>query len=173
MTDHRRHPRLTIKSYRSCTGNEGEAFSCTLYLDGKRMGTVKYDGWGGPFMYEFWKKVRGEVRRDEAKERAVREYCESRPDIVCSFEDPETGKPCVMKADVDLVVGEVIEDHQEERQLRSWCRTKVVFKLRGTKDGEYMTLAVRFAGNEERVRKQLARKYGDRVEEIVNERFAA
>jgi len=56
------------------------------------------------------------------------------------------------------------------RTAERWCKTKTVFRLKGDPEGSWLIIKAPFS---DRVREHIARKYGDRVEEIANERYAA
>jgi hypothetical protein len=172
----KQYGRLTVKNLQTCQGNEGYAYSCTLYLDGKKVGTARDDGNGGMVFVEFWKKVGGQVKRDVEAEKKVLAYVEEQPDVDMGERPGKPGEKWMMKADLEWVVGQVVEDAIEERQHKTWCRTKVCFRVAGQPEGEWHVFKGKFKGSEQKwrgiVETHCARK-GLQLEEILNERFAA
>lgn len=174
----RQYSRLTVKNLRSCEGNEGYAYSATLYLDGKKVGQVRNDGNGGMTFVDFFKRVRGKVERDREAEAKVLAYVAEQPDVDMGpdpkAEDyPNPAKRWMMKPDLEWVASQVVEQALEEKEQRGWCRSKVVFRLKGDRDGEWRTIKASWKTQGPQVRAHLAKKYGDKIEEILNERFAA
>lgn len=156
---------ITLKSLKTCEGNEGMAFSATVYVDGKKAAFARDDGNGG-MMFIDWTPTRkkgGTIWESPLKDR-LEAWCAEQPPVdYGDFSCP---------VDIEMLINREIDRMMEEKQLRRWCRTKVLFRVEGDADGEYRTLKVKFKGNEDRVRAQLTRKYGDKLLEIVNERFA-
>jgi hypothetical protein len=139
------------------------AFSCVVYVDGKKAAFARDDGNGGQ-MFIDWTPTRKpgkSIFDSPVKDRLV-EWCAAQPEV--DYGDFS------MPLDIETLINREIDRMQEEKQLRRWCRTKVVFRVEGDEEGAYRTLDVKFAGNEARVQAQLATKYGDKVE-ILNERF--
>jgi hypothetical protein len=169
----RQYSRLTVKNLRSCEGNEGPAYSATLYLDGRKVGHVRNDGNGGMTFVEFWKKSGGKVVRDVEAERAVLAYVAEQPDVDMGEDPGRPGERWMMKADLEWVASQVVEDALEDQEYRRWCRTKVVFRLEGDRDGHWRTIKASWKKQGAEVRAHLVKKYGSRLAEILNERFAA
>lgn len=177
----KRYGRLTVKNLKSCVGKEGYAYSATLYLDGKKVGQVRNDGNGGMTFVDFFRKVRGKVVRDHEAEKKVLAYVAEQPAVdmgpdpkASDYPNPE--KRWMMEPSLDWVVSQVCEDALAEREQRRWCRTKVCFRVEGDPDGEWRVFKGKFRGDEQRwrgiVESHCARN-GLRLEEILNERFAA
>lgn len=61
-------------------------------------------------------------------------------------------------------------DRKEQQQIKRWCKTKTVFRLKNDPEGSWRTIKAPYS---DRVREHIVRKYGNRVEEIANERYAA
>lgn len=132
-----------VKNYRHFNGHDGQGFDASLYRDGKRIGTVSDDGWGGGYSYG--------IPREEMD--ALEAYAASLP-----LDDG-------LQPDTDMVVGDAMEDLFAEmdrkdviKQLNRWSKTKTVFLLAGEdgdKDG-YRTLGEAYG---ERTLAFLAGKY--------------
>lgn len=144
--------KLTIKNLRTCAGRNGPdaAFSCSLYIDGKRAAVVRDEGCGGCFSYDWL---------DRSLEKPFLEHCKAlHPEIEFEAEDH--------------VIATLLDALETEKQLKRWCRKSVVFRLVSDSDDAFRTLKVKWPGNEDRVRAHLQGKHGDDLREIVNERFA-
>lgn len=167
------YSRLTVKSLKSCLGNEGYAYSATLYFDGKRVGEVRDDGNGGEPFVHFFKKVGGKIVRDEEAKKRVLAYVEEQPEVDMGPHPADRSKTWMLKPDLSWVVGQVVDQALEEAQFKKWCRTKVCFRLKGDEEGTWRTIKANFKKEGARVKAHLVKEYGDRIEEILNERFAA
>ena len=150
--------KIEIKSYKSCRAKEGDAFSCTLYLDGKKAAYVTYDGWGGAYRFD-WSATKGHKRMHGGPlGEEFQRYVDGLPE--------EDG----LKKDMDWVVSDAITEMLEERQLKRWCKKKTVFRLKDTPKGQVEVLDVVYSP---RIRLHLKADHGEDLVEIVNERFAA
>lgn len=171
--------KITIKNYKSCRGNEGDAFSCTMYLDGKRAALVTYDGWGGEYFFDF--TVSDGKLWGGPTCMKFEEYVKSLPPVECSWVDEETGKPEMMDPSRDMVLEEIIEEMLVEKQIKRWCKNSLVYRVKGQKKGEWFQAnhpaVARYAEvpqYRELLRKmleELVAKKGEELEEIANDRF--
>ena len=71
------------------------------------------------------------------------------------------------KADTAIVAEDAIN-----AMLKAWCRKSVVFRVVGDEEGSWRTLGLEWEGNEELASAHLAKKYGTKLEVILNERIA-
>lgn len=169
--------KIQIKNYRSCRANEGDAYSCTLYLDGKRAALVQYQGMGGPTDFDFSVAGKGHGRYSGPVYEAFKAFCESQPQIVCEFIDSKTGKPCLLTPTMELVFDDALNVFIENKTWKRKCRTKVVFRYKDAPRGEFQVANGKpWTGNEDAWRTQIAKwatADGKELAEILNERFAA
>jgi hypothetical protein len=146
---------ITLKNVKiaAFASQETTCFEATLYIDGRRAAVVANDGGGGCNRYRF---------ADRALEARFRAHCAALPPLPA---DPERGYgPLPM--DADLLVGQLLARHEAEKQHRRWCKDAVVFRLKGDEVGTYRSLKTAFT---ERIRPGLVARYGDALEEILNE----
>jgi hypothetical protein len=148
--------KLTVKSYKSLPGKEGDAFNCSLYVDGKRAAVVSYDGWGGPYDYDWTPSDKKRFGGPLAAK--VKAWVKTLPPLKSEYGD--------LPMDLDILTDDVINAMLEERQVKRWCRTKTVFRLKGDKAGNYRTVEAKYSA---RVRAFIMKKYPKA--EILNERF--
>ena len=157
-------PTLTIKNYKSCRGKEGDAFSCTLYVDGKKAAFVEYDGWGGMYMVD-WSPSGS--RWASPAEKRVSAWVKTLPPIECAWMDEATGKPAMITPNLDMVIEDTITTAEETKKVKRWCKTKTVVKPTDAPTGEYVTWnSLPCAA----LRLYIAKTYPGA--EIINDRFA-
>lgn len=165
---------IAIKNFRSCRGNESDMFSFTLYLDGKKAAEVSNDGHGGMNLTRWL---------DRELHRAFLAHCTTaaRP-IMDSWRsgDPDDALTTdemfavYVKSEevIDVVLNDFLANMEEEKQLRKLCKTKVVFRLKSDKDGEWRAFKADWATQKDAAKARLAKDFGSLLGEIANERFA-
>ncbi len=119
-------------------------FSADIWVDGKKIGEVTNRGHGGCNDYYWHDAVKGKALEDYAK-RTVTKF---------NFDQ------------LDIIIGDVIEKMQSEKQIKRWCKTKTVFRLLGDAAGEFRTVKSLFTPA---VKTWLVGKYGSKIEKIYNE----
>ncbi len=101
---------LTVKNYKRVewASEETDCFTASLYVDGKRVGTARNDGHGGPDYYEF------ESREAETRfEAAVAEWVDSvKHEPRWQLDDGR----CF--ADAECCVGEACAAFRREREMK-------------------------------------------------------
>lgn len=141
-----------VKGVKSFIGLEGYGFNATLYRDGKKVAFVIDDANGGCYNFDF---VSNEA------ENEFNAYIKTLPEI--EFQGSK------LTVDSDIFVGELVEQYETGKKLKSWCKTKTVFILKSDKAGEYRTVLHVYT---DAVRKFLESKYKDDLLEVVNLRYA-
>jgi len=137
---------------------ETHCFSATVYLDGVRSGTVSNEGHGGCNRYE-----------PRELETTIDTYAKTLDpyDVSYMYDD---GKKHTMESCAEVLIGNLVNDFLEERELKRFCSKKVLFRKPGEayKKGEYSTMKGKFTTE---AKNYLVNKYGADVS-ILNERFA-
>lgn len=105
------HPIYQIKNLKTFRGVEGNGFNATLYLGQKRLGSIVDDASGGPVIFEI----------SDADKKALDDYAQSLPDIICSFND-HTGKPAVLKNSADLLVSHLVNQAATLKRIKGILR---------------------------------------------------
>lgn len=126
---------------------ETNAFNAQLCLDGKPVANVENTGKGGSNNY-YWLKP-------EAR-KPIEVWVEALP-LEFTFDR------------LDQVVDKLLEDFEENRKLKMWCRTKTVYRLKDTPPGEWILWKVPFTPA---AKLSLIRKYGGHLGRIANEELA-
>ena len=148
----------SLRKVKTFIGNEGQGFNAELLRDGKPVAFVIDSAQGGEFEYQWYGGGNAEMLK-------LREFAKAQP--------PVKSGDIELAMDMDLYVGSLLDSYLEDRQKRTWCKTKCVFRLKGDNAGEYRTIPVP-KNNPEFLLKCISRvkeKYGDRVEEILNEMY--
>lgn len=150
--------KIELKNYRPAhqLSRETTAFTASIWIDGKRAGTVSNDGHGGCNLYHF---------DDRTLEQEFHDYCKSLPPVDGSFGP--------LDMDADLLIGELCEAADHERWLKSKTRNAVLFRLEGDNENEYRTVklsAVKGAPSNgvarERIHAAMKQKYSGQIVEI-------
>jgi len=141
---------ITLKSLKVCEWNSEETtcFTATMYVDGQRVCKVSNEGHGGPNMY-------------------MPVYNES---LLKKAQDFVGAIPCKgysFNHDLDTWLGDVMEKMEEEKQLKRWCRTKIVARTKDGKKGSYLVWKGQFTPQA----KEILLKKNPDIVEFVNERF--
>jgi hypothetical protein len=141
-----------VKGVKSFIGLEGYGFNATLYKDGKKVAFVIDDANGGCYNFQF----------DSAElEKEFFAYVKTLPAL--EFQGT------TLDMDGDLYVGGLVEQYETQKKLRSWCKKKTVFTLKGDAEGEYHTVIHVF---DDKVQAYLEKTYGSNLVEIINKRYA-
>ena len=168
-------PEYTVKNVKSFRGREGYGFNCTLYRDGKRVATVDDAAHGGDYHYHWldFKEPRVEVTIRNHKDEPYTFKVTSEEKILCEHTDPMfydkefDGKR--LRMGNDGFVNGLVAKYEENKDYKKWCRKETCFRLKGDEVDKWRTLRIKYS--DPRAKSYLANKYGDKVEEILNERF--
>ena len=115
----------SVKNIKSFQGMEGTGFSCSLYLDNKKIGTVTDTANGGMIDFYF-DSVEEENKLDE--------FCLTLPQWGAEYGDKR------YDTDKDIYVTNLVSKFEETKKVKRWCRTKIVFKLDEDKKGSYQII---------------------------------
>lgn len=137
-------------------GPDGQPFSLTLCENDKPIAKVRDEGHGGGFDYEWLDKT--------AKER-MDKFLAAHPGFPSDPDDPNSE---MLPLDADILVDELLTKFQAEKWLRGKCSKETLFRLDGDQEGTWRTVKAPF---DPKVKSYLDKKYGDKVQEIANERF--
>jgi hypothetical protein len=129
---------------------ESPCFTADLLLDGKKIGEAYNEGSGGPCVF---------ILNNPAQRSTLEKYCASLPS---KFDG-------IAEMDLELIVLDLVETEITSKKLARLCRGKILFRIEGDSEDEYRT--VKHNNDEAGARAFIAKKYGDRVIEIVNDRI--
>jgi hypothetical protein len=144
-------PTIEVKNYHSLNTHDGVAFTCSVYVDGKKAFLAENDGMGSENLY---------IVLDKELFTLASEYAESLPDVECE------GFDFTAPSDLDFVIGAIIDRMDEDKQLKRLCKAKTLFRLPGDKDGAWRTMDLKF---DETTKNIILYKYP--AAEIANLRF--
>lgn len=145
------NPVIEIKNLKVAEfmSEETLCFSCTVYVNGKKALTAENQGHGG----------NTDIRAlDNALFNIINDYAKSLPPYVC--------EDFTLEYDLEILIDELVEKEQENKQLKKWCKTKTLFTLPEDKKGEYRTIKAQFS---DKVKDYIINKYP--TADIINLRF--
>jgi len=128
--------------------HETNCFSASVYVDGVRAFTAENDGRGG---CDFYHALPGK----QELLNAAHNYAKSLPQTECSWIDPDTGKPAMLDMNLELLIGQLLED-ELCRKERARCSSK---GLAFHPDGDKTRISwYPFKGKPSKAHKELLRK---------------
>ena len=151
--------KIEVRRVKSFKGHDGMGFNADLFVDGVQVAEVIDTASGGQYEY-FW------TNKANGMEKKLEDYAASLPHLPNEFDKK------LYPQDLDSVVARLIDEFESVKQLKRWCSTKIVYRLKGDKEGMWTTVKGIWKGAEEAWRKSLKKKYGDKLVEIANEQFA-
>jgi hypothetical protein len=96
--------------------HETNCYQATIYIDGKRVGTVENQGYGGcDFVHP------------ASVAHQINEYAKTLPKRICSFIDPDTGKLAELEQDCETIFGELVNDWLIAKDLKRALSKRVLF----------------------------------------------
>jgi len=151
-------PKVELKNLTLYAGMSEEtlAFNATIYVDGKKAGDASNRGHGEPISYHF-------------DDPDVRDRCEEWAKSLPADEaDAGNGEAFTIESDLEYVLTMMVSEEDERRWLKRQCSRKVMFLLEGDRKGSYRGWKAKWTTG---VKQELHEKYGDKLLQIVNERF--
>ncbi len=144
--------KLTLKSLKIVKefSRETTCFSASLYADDKKVADVRNDGHGGCNLYR-WVSP-------QAAERVVAWANAQKMD--CDFEK------------LDQLVDREITRVDLAKTLTRWCRTTLIFRLKGDKADSWRTVKPQKGHTLAGSRQFVVKKYGEQVAVIANDDIA-
>ena len=136
---------------------ETTAFAAQLWVDGEYIADVSNDGHGGNNRIDHRFDGKGLNTRD--KVQAFEAWCETQP--------PNQSEYGSLDMNSDLYISLMVDDHQEQQQIKRWCKTKTVVRLKGDKPGEFQVYKKPYDPEFA----QRIRNTEPKLLEIVNERY--
>jgi hypothetical protein len=102
--------------YSEFASHETSCYQATIYIDGKKVGTVENDGHGGTDMVHPWSVA-----------QQIDAYAETLPKTVCDFIDPETGKPAEIEQNHETIFGDILADWLRAKDLKRAMAKRILF----------------------------------------------
>ena len=134
---------------------ETVAFNASIYVDGKKVGDAKNNGRGGANDIDVFTKD-GRWNRDLISDMELEAETHT-----WTYEG-ET-----YSHNLDSYIGKLVDDFEEQRNLKRMCRTKTLYRIpdKTYDEGEYHIMKHKYG---EDVKTYLTKTYGDGVR-IINE----
>ena len=146
--------RFEIKNLKTFRGMEGSGVNSTLYENGKKLCNCDDDAWGGPMNFSD-NKTQKRLDKELAKLIGKVKF-----DAIDNMET---------EYDAECFVNDLIAKADENKQLKSKCKKNVLVLTTDCKSGQYLqyTKMIYHA----LTRPLLEKKLGNKLVEIINERF--
>ena len=106
--------------YAAFASQETSCYEATIYIDGKKVGTVENTGHGGSDNVHPWQLA-----------TQIDEYAKTLPFAACSFDDPRTGKPAMMAQDHETIFGDLLQAYLQDRDLKRAMSRRILFRREG------------------------------------------
>lgn len=155
--------KLTINAVKRFPGMENQGWSCNLLLDGKKVGTATEPGTGGNLIL---------VIPSFEHNKLIHEICLERYKAEGTYmELLETLEPFDGHASeflVETAVAAMLHQADIDRQMKGWCRDKIMFQLPGDNPEQWRSIKKKYVPETDRV--QIQTRYGASVI-ILNDRF--
>jgi len=141
-----------VKGVKSFRGMEGYGFNATLYRGKIKIAFVIDEANGGCYHYDWFNR---------AEDKILRDHCESLPkEVVYDME---------IAVDSDMLVGALVDKYENDKRFSRLCKKSTLFRLKGDPDDGYQVY--KNTPYNEFMKKFLIDKYGDTLEEILNEKY--
>jgi hypothetical protein len=160
---------LTLKAVKIAKfmSEETLAYAANIYWQNKKVGDCSNDGHGGSTMVSIQGAKNAQKKEMEAFVMAhpsTLEWQEKYP--------PQGLHPAdeTWTYYLELLVDHLAYEVDELRDLKRICKKTVLFRVKGDPEGEYRTIKTEWGPA---IEAHLAKKYGDDMLEILNEKLAA
>ena len=102
--------------YSEFASHETSCYEATIYIDGKKVGTVENGGYGGCDTVHPYHVV-----------QQIDAYAKTLPPVVCKWIDPDTGKPAEMEQNHETIFGDILNNWLHAKDLKRAMSRCVMF----------------------------------------------
>ena len=124
---------------------ETTCFTANIYVDGKKAGTARNRGCGGPTQIDF---------NDRKMHDKFNAYCATLPETKWG------------KVSDENFIDDLVYEMSVLADYKRVCRTKTAYRLKGGSKTDYWCMSTKYSP---KVKAWLENKYGDKLIEIINE----
>jgi len=156
--------KLTLKNVKihHDMSDETLCFSATVYADGKRAGVASNRGCGGPNFYDW--------HIDPKLGAEIEAWAQSQTIMLKASWDEDLPEWELTFDKLDHFIDQLLDEWQEEKWLKSKCRTKTLIKLGDTAENAWLIYNEKFSQD---LKTWLENRHGDNLVEIANERWSS
>lgn len=140
----------SAKVTKTFRGEDMPGYNATLFKDGKKIGTFDQYGAGGPL----------EIGLNDAELKKIQDYTATLGNMPGQFSD--------LAWDAELFLEELASDFLEEKNWRTRCKTKTLFRLKEDGENAYRQIKTPYSPE---FAKGIRTKFADTLVEIINERY--
>jgi hypothetical protein len=169
-----------VKGVKTLNTDDGFAYSATLYRDGIKVAVVNHDGFGGEPMIHWddykqsrvtvdWVNDDGnpfQIERCTPEEAKLYEFLRGKTWTMEDCGEKFEGK----KFQVGLAhyIDELVTDFDNDKRFKRMCKNSTLYRLKGSDKGSWTAISTPFT---QKMKDELVAKHGDKLEEILNERY--
>jgi hypothetical protein len=102
--------------YSEFASHETSCYEATIYIDGKKVGTVENGGYGGCDNVHPYQVA-----------QQIDAYAKTLPPVVCKWIDPDTGKPAEMEQTHETIFGDILTNWLHAKDLKRAMSRCVMF----------------------------------------------
>ncbi len=152
----------TVKNVKNFQGREGYGFECSLYKDGKKIGTVTDTANGG--MIDFY--------LNKGEKEILDTYCKTIPNEPYEQGISITEKqfnqiyPHGRPTDCDIFLYNLVDGFEKMKKYRKWCKKDTVYRIETDDKGFYRTIKKPY---DNWMREYLKKRYKGQGLIVVNE----
>jgi len=150
----------SVKNVKSFQGREGYGFNCTLYRNGKKVGSCIDDASGGEMYPISWERNVDA----EAEQKLLDEHITTIPKV-------KTDRDIELTVNEGWFVTDLVtyfELQRDVRKMAKQCKTKTLFRTPEQNRGSYSIIP---SPCDDRMREHIRKKYGDAeiFNDVINE----
>lgn len=149
---------VQLKNLRSCQSRDGEAWSASVYFQGKKVGTVCDQGYGGPVDYDIPDSVL----------QTIRTGVEAAGYIAYDWQGKPYETPLDLLTFSEFFFADLSGDTEWAKRMRPKLKTKTILRMKDAPEGEVQIYSVAFSPE---VKERLCARHGGNVEFFLNEKI--
>jgi hypothetical protein len=162
-----------VRNVKTFMGMDSHGYNATLYRDGVKVAFVIEDGNGGeseiqwfdhqaPKVEVQWTDYTGKPLsiRCTPEEAKLYEFIRGK-----TWDSEVSGK---FQMNIGMFVSELVDEFENAKRFKRICKDKTLFRIKGDKADVWRTIKAAFS---KRVKDFIVGKYGDQVDEILNEKL--
>ena len=108
-----------VKNVKTFMGREGHGYECSLYKDGKKIGTVTDTANGGEVDFYL----------NDGEKKNLDVYCAALPLEPCTYDFMRADYPDGVPVSCDALVGRLIDEFDTHKRNKKVCKTKTMVKV--------------------------------------------
>ena len=163
---------FSVKAVKTFRSHDGGGFACNLYMKTKKVAEVVDDGWGGGLQFHWldFKCPKVQITKKDNEETFSYNGTPNEKILVELINDlpPIEDYGMVMSQDLDTFVGDLVNNHLQEKEFKRKCKNKTLVITKDLRDGEYSVYSRPYSPE---MKTWLEKSLGDNLVKIINEDY--